>query len=58
MTEHKAIAEAVSKAEVYRDAFAITIFQGVKVSPKDRLGLATSTNFIFQDLGIGVGPFI
>lgn len=30
----------------------------VKVSPKHRIGLATSTNFIFQDLGIGIGPFI
>lgn len=30
----------------------------VKVSPKDRIALATSTSFIFQDLGIGVGPFI
>ena len=30
----------------------------VKVSPKHRIGLATSTNFIFQDLGIGFGPFI
>ncbi|MFL0197467.1 MFS transporter [Clostridium sp. WILCCON 0269] len=30
----------------------------VKVSPKNRIGLATSTNFIFQDLGIGIGPFI
>ena len=29
----------------------------VKVSPKHRLGLATSTNFIFQDLGVGFGPF-
>jgi Arabinose efflux permease len=30
----------------------------VKVSPKHRVGLATSTNFIFQDLGVGFGPFI
>lgn len=30
----------------------------VKVSPKHRMGLATSTNFIFQDLGVGLGPFI
>ena len=30
----------------------------VKVSPKHRIGLATSTNFIFQDLGVGFGPFI
>ena len=30
----------------------------VKVSPKHRIGLATSTNFIFQDLGVGIGPFI
>jgi len=30
----------------------------VKVSPKHRVGLATSTNFIFQDLGVGIGPFL
>ncbi|HWT73240.1 MAG TPA: MFS transporter [Mobilitalea sp.] len=30
----------------------------IKVSPKDRMGLAISTNFIFQDLGVGLGPFI
>ncbi len=30
----------------------------IKVSPKDRIGLATSTWFIFLDGGIGVGPFI
>jgi len=30
----------------------------VKASQKHRIGLATSTSFIFQDLGIGVGPFI
>ncbi|MDT8715906.1 MFS transporter [Clostridium sp. 19966] len=30
----------------------------VKVAPKHRLGLATSTNFIFQDLGVGIGPFV
>ncbi|SFD38891.1 MFS transporter [Clostridium uliginosum] len=30
----------------------------IKVSPKHRIGLATSTNFIFQDLGVGIGPFI
>ena len=30
----------------------------IKVSPKDRMGLATSTFFIFLDAGIGVGPFI
>ncbi|MCC3868039.1 MFS transporter [Terrisporobacter mayombei] len=30
----------------------------VKVSPKHRIGLATSTNFIFQDLGVGIGPFL
>lgn len=30
----------------------------IKVSPKNRMGLATSTFFIFLDGGIGVGPFI
>jgi MFS family permease len=30
----------------------------IKASPKNRMGLAISTNFIFQDLGIGLGPFI
>lgn len=29
----------------------------VNASPKHRIGLATSTNFIFQDLGVGIGPF-
>ncbi|GAA4719904.1 MFS transporter [Brevibacillus fulvus] len=30
----------------------------IKVSPKDRMGLATSTFFIFLDGGIGIGPFV
>ncbi|KMY48616.1 MFS transporter [Peribacillus loiseleuriae] len=30
----------------------------IKVSPKHRMGLATSTYFIFTDLGVGIGPFI
>lgn len=30
----------------------------VKVSPKHRMGLATSTYYIFIDLGIGLGPFL
>lgn len=30
----------------------------IKVSPKHRIGLATSTFFIFMDLGVGIGPFI
>lgn len=30
----------------------------VKVSPPHRIGLATSTFFIFTDLGIGIGPFL
>jgi MFS family permease len=30
----------------------------IKVSPKHRMGLATSTFFIFLDGGIGVGPFL
>ncbi|MCU9614426.1 MFS transporter [Caldibacillus lycopersici] len=30
----------------------------IKVSPKHRMGLATSTYFIFLDFGLGVGPFL
>jgi MFS family permease len=30
----------------------------IKVCPKNRIELATSTSFIFQDLGMGLGPFI
>ncbi|NHM33037.1 MFS transporter [Neobacillus terrae] len=30
----------------------------IKVSPKNRIGLATSTFYIFLDAGIGIGPFI
>lgn len=30
----------------------------VKVTPPHRLGLATSTYFIFVDLGFGVGPYV
>lgn len=30
----------------------------VKVSPPHKIGLATSTFFIFTDLGIGIGPFL
>lgn len=30
----------------------------IKVSPSERMGLATSTFFIFVDGGIGVGPYI
>lgn len=30
----------------------------IKASPPHRLGLATSTYFIFFDLGIGVGPYL
>jgi len=30
----------------------------IKVSPSHRMGLATSTFFIFVDLGVGVGPFL
>jgi len=29
----------------------------IKVTPNERLGLATSTYFIFYDLGLGVGPY-
>jgi len=30
----------------------------IKVSPKNRIGLATSTFYIFLDGGVGVGPFL
>ncbi|MBS4207043.1 MFS transporter [Bacillus sp. FJAT-50079] len=30
----------------------------VKVTPRHRIGLATSTYFIFLDLGLGLGPFL
>ncbi|MFK4998918.1 MFS transporter [Bacillus sp. N9] len=30
----------------------------VKVTPRHRIGLATSTYFIFLDLGLGIGPVI
>ena len=30
----------------------------IRVSPKHRMGLATSTFFIFMDLGVGLGPLI
>lgn len=30
----------------------------IKASPKDRMGLATSTYFIFLDAGFGIGPFL
>ncbi|MDN3233163.1 MULTISPECIES: MFS transporter [Priestia] len=30
----------------------------IKAAPSNRVGLATSTFFIFLDGGIGVGPFI
>ncbi len=30
----------------------------IKVSPKERMALASSTYFIFADLGIGIGPFL
>ena len=30
----------------------------VNLAPRNRVGLATSTFFVFYDLGIGVGPFV
>ena len=30
----------------------------IKVSPKERMALASSTYFIFADVGIGIGPFL
>lgn len=30
----------------------------VSIAPRDRIGLATSTFFVFFDFGIGIGPFL
>lgn len=30
----------------------------IKITPRHRLGLATSTYFTFMDIGVGIGPFL
>lgn len=42
----------------YGTTFSSVQAIAVKVSPKHRIGLATSTNLIFLDLGMGIGPFL
>lgn len=42
----------------YGNFFASAQALVVKVSPKNRLALATSTFFIFADIGSGIGPFL
>lgn len=51
MTEYKAIAEAVSKAEVYRDAYAITVFNGKGVE-SPTIGGAKAANQLLDISGI------
>lgn len=51
MEEHKAIAEAVSKAEVYKDAFAITIFHGDGIK-SPTIGGAQAANELLNIIGI------
>jgi len=42
----------------YGNLQSITQALAIKVVPKNRVGLATSTYFIFLDLGFGLGPLI
>lgn len=42
----------------YGNIQSITQALAMKVTPKDRLGLANSTYFICLDLGLGIGPFL
>lgn len=42
----------------YGNFFSSAQSLAIKVSPKHRMPLATSTFFIFADLGIGFGPFL
>lgn len=42
----------------YGNIQSITQAISVKVTPKERLGLANSTYFICLDLGLGLGPFL
>lgn len=46
MGEYKAIASAVSKAEVYKDAFAITIFDGAGLESPTIGGAKAQTSFL------------
>lgn len=51
MDEYKAIASAVSKAEVYKDAFAITIFDGAGLE-SPTIGGAKAANQLLDISGI------
>ena len=51
MSEYKAVAQAVSRAEVYRDAFAITIFNGLGVD-SPTIGGAKAANQLLDISGI------
>lgn len=51
MSEYKAVAQAVSRAEVYRDAFAITIFNGEGVQ-SPTIGGAKAANQLLDISGI------
>jgi len=42
----------------FGNLFSSTQALAIKVSPQHRVGLATSTFFIFADIGSGIGPFI
>lgn len=42
----------------YGNFQSITQALAVKITPKERMGLANSTYFIFFDIGMGLGPFI
>jgi MFS family permease len=42
----------------YGNFISIVQAIAIKVTPPDRVGLATSTYFIFYELGLGVGPFL
>ncbi|MDP4126261.1 MAG: MFS transporter [Bacillota bacterium] len=42
----------------YGNFFSSAQALAIKVSPKHRMALATSTFFIFADLGCGIGPFL
>ena len=56
MEEHKAIAEAVSKAELFREAYAITIFEGDGLK-SPTIGGAQAANELLNIKGIK-GSFV